>query len=359
MILVTLEHILAHTPFFLLFFATLSYWGTLVFAKNNKLSSLGQISMIIAFICITGFSLTRWFYSGHLPFSNLYESFMFLSWSLCLIHIIVENSIIVGNKSKINWLGTITVPSAMLTHGFATLGLPREMQQSTVLVPALQSHWLMMHVSMMMLSYATPLCGSSLAIAFPVIASKKHVEIPVLGANTKPYFWFFSLEENDKQKESFLSNTSAPLSINYNKSQLTQQLDHWSYRIISLGFPLSTIGILSGAVWANEAWGSHWNWDPKETWALVTWLAFAIHLHTRITKGWQGKKPAIVASLGFSIIRICHLGVNPSGKGLHSYGWLIRDIIQNRLDVIIKIILKILWKYLVKSKKYFHRILRF
>jgi cytochrome c-type biogenesis protein CcsB len=104
---------------------------------------------------------------------------------------------------------------------------------------------------------------------------------------------------------------------------LTQQLDHWSYRIIGLGFPLLTIGILSGAVWANEAWGSYWSWDPKETWALITWLIFAIYLHTRMNRGWQGRKSAIVASLGFLIIWICYLGVNLLGRGLHSYGWLI------------------------------------
>ncbi|KAG6540222.1 hypothetical protein Mapa_018347 [Marchantia paleacea] len=78
--------------------------------------------------------------------------------------------------------------------------------------------------------------------------------------------------------------------INFRKWQLIKELDNWSYRIISLGFPLLTIGILSGAVWANEAWGSYWNWDPKETWALITWLIFAIYLHTRMIKGWQEKK---------------------------------------------------------------------
>jgi len=100
------------------------------------------------------------------------------------------------------------------------------------------------------------------------------------------------------------------------------QLDYWSYRIIGIGFPLLTLGILSGAVWANEAWGSYWSWDPKETWALITWVIFAIYLHTRITKGWNGTKPALVALLGFFVVWICYLGVNLLGKGLHSYGWL-------------------------------------
>jgi cytochrome c-type biogenesis protein CcsB len=105
---------------------------------------------------------------------------------------------------------------------------------------------------------------------------------------------------------------------NFNLSNL---LDNLSYRIIGVGFPLLTIGILSGAVWANEAWGSYWSWDPKETWALLTWLIFAIYLHTRITRGWEGKKPAVIAAFGFVIVWICFLGVNLIGEGLHSYGW--------------------------------------
>ena len=108
-----------------------------------------------------------------------------------------------------------------------------------------------------------------------------------------------------------------------NKLSLLESLDNLSYRIIGLGFPLLTIGIISGAVWANEAWGSYWSWDPKETWALITWLVFAAYLHTRITKSWQGKGPAILASVGFIVVWICYLGVNFLGKGLHSYGWVI------------------------------------
>ena len=319
MIFITLERILAHTSFFLLFFITLIYWAKTIYIKNKELSNLSKQSMIIAYICITGFLLNRWLYSGHLPLSNLYESSMFLSWSLSLIHIILE----VQNQN--DWIGIITAPSAMLTHAFATLGIPKEMQQSTILVPALQSNWLMMHVSMMMLSYATLLLGSLLAITFLCITFKQNNKFSIFYCNINYLIWsFFSKKQylnrekkNNSQKFFFL------FSVDSRKWKLTQQLDHWSYRIISLGFPLLTIGILSGAVWANEAWGSYWSWDPKETWALITWLIFAIYLHTRMNKGWQGKKPAIVASLGFFIIWICYLGVNLLGKGLHSYGWVI------------------------------------
>ena len=101
------------------------------------------------------------------------------------------------------------------------------------------------------------------------------------------------------------------------------KLDLWSYRTIGVGFPFLTLGIISGAVWANEAWGSYWSWDPKETWALITWLIFAIYLHSRLLKGWQGQKAAMLGSAGFFVIWVCYLGVNFLGKGLHSYGWVI------------------------------------
>jgi len=99
-------------------------------------------------------------------------------------------------------------------------------------------------------------------------------------------------------------------------------LDNLSYRILGLGFPLLTIGLLSGAIWANQTWGSYWSWDPKETWALITWFIFAIYFHTRLSRGWSGFKSALLASFGFIIIWICYLGVNLMGKGLHSYGFL-------------------------------------
>jgi cytochrome c-type biogenesis protein CcsB len=119
--------------------------------------------------------------------------------------------------------------------------------------------------------------------------------------------------------------TKAPLvaeiSLSPQRLSLADTLDNISYRIIGLGFPLLTVGIIAGAVWANEAWGSYWSWDPKETWALITWLMFAAYLHARITRGWQGRKPAILAASGFVVVWVCYLGVNLLGKGLHSYGW--------------------------------------
>ena len=100
-----------------------------------------------------------------------------------------------------------------------------------------------------------------------------------------------------------------------------EQLDNLSYRTITVGFLMLTVGIISGAVWANEAWGSYWSWDPKETWALICWLVYAAYLHTRLSRGWQGRRPAFVAVVGLIVIAVCYIGVNLLGIGLHSYGW--------------------------------------
>ncbi|WP_064507213.1 c-type cytochrome biogenesis protein CcsB, partial [Salmonella enterica] len=133
---------------------------------------------------------------------------------------------------------------------------------------------------------------------------------------------YFNAQSNGKT--AVLNLVTAPQTENVQlmpqRLNLAQTLDNISYRVIGLGFPLLTIGIIAGAVWANEAWGSYWSWDPKETWALITWLVFAAYLHARITRGWQGRRPAILAASGFVVVWICYLGVNLLGKGLHSYG---------------------------------------
>jgi len=103
----------------------------------------------------------------------------------------------------------------------------------------------------------------------------------------------------------------------------SEELDTLSYRSILVGFVLLTLGLISGAVWANEAWGTWWSWDPKETWAFISWLFYAAYLHMRISKGWQGRKPALLASTGFLVVLVCYLGVNFLGLGLHSYGWIL------------------------------------
>lgn len=260
--------------------------------KIERQKNLANLSMILSNLLIAGGLGARWIEAGHFPLSNLYESLLFLSWTMTFIHLALSNY-------KFKWLGMITTPTALMFNGFASFSLPEEMQLSGPLVPALQSNWLMMHVTLMIISYGTLILGSLIAMIYLVV---NELANPPMSQETK------------------LAEGYQPTTKDEEKS-ITEALDNISYRLVGLGFPLLTIGIISGAVWANEAWGSYWSWDPKETWALITWLNFAIYLHTRLNKGWQGKKAAYVATIGFVIIWVCYLGVNLLGKGLHSYGF--------------------------------------
>nr|QJD26520.1 CcsA [Trichosanthes kirilowii var. japonica]QJD26607.1 CcsA [Trichosanthes kirilowii var. japonica] len=316
MIFSTLEHILTHISFSVISIVITIHLITLLVDETVGLYASSEKGMIATFFCITGLLVTRWIYLRHLPLSDLYESLLFLSWSFSIIHIFTYFKKYKNHLS----VSAITAPSTIFTQGFATSGFLTEMHQSPLLVPALQSHWLMMHVSMMVLGYASLLCGSLFSVALIVITFQKAIRI--FGKNNNFLNALFSFDEIQYMNEgnNVLRKTFFFSSKNYYKSQLIQQLDHWSYRIISLGFIFLSIGILSGAVWANETWGSYWNWDPKETWAFITWTIFAIYLHMRTNKNLEGVNSAIVASMGFLIIWICYFGVNLLGIGLHSYG---------------------------------------
>ncbi len=314
MIFSTLEHILTHISFSIISIVITIHLITLFVDEIVGLYDSSEKGMIATFFCITGLLVTRWVYFGHLPLSDLYESLIFLSWGFSIIHMIPYF------KKQQTHLSAITAPSVIFTQGFTTSGLLNEMHQSAILVPALQSHWLMMHVSMMVLGYAALLCGSLLSLALLVITFRKFIRIFSKSNNLLTQSFSFGEIQYVNERNNALQSTSLISSQNYYRYQLIQQLDRWSYRIISLGFILLTIGILSGAVWANEAWGSYWNWDPKETWAFITWTVFAIYLHIRTNKNYETVNSAIVASMGFLIIWICYFGVNLLGIGLHSYG---------------------------------------
>ena len=209
-------------------------------------------------------------------------------------------------------VGVFTAPVAMGITAFAALSLPSEMQHSEPLVPALKSNWLMMHVSVMMFSYSALMVGSLIAIAFLIFTRGKEIQLRGSSVGTGAYrnVKKFNLKYNTESVQPDLTQNQGgtavltkpvetAITLSPERLSLIDTLDNISYRIIGLGFPLLTIGIISGGVWANEAWGSYWSWDPKETWALITWLVFAAYLHARITKGWQGRKPAILAAGGF------------------------------------------------------------
>ncbi|WP_448527395.1 c-type cytochrome biogenesis protein CcsB [Parathermosynechococcus lividus] len=316
--LLTLESWLDNAAFAILFVTMLLYWVGAAFPQWSGLPAAGRTGMAIANLCIAGLLAARWIEGGYFPISNLYESLFFLCWGLTAMHLVAES------MSGQRLVGVVTAPVAMGITAFAALSLPPEMQQSAPLVPALKSNWLMMHVSVMMLSYATLMVGSLLAIAFLVVTWGQPVSLKGSSVGTGS-FRSLSLEPTQSLSSSPSSGTtvlSPPTTqLSLQRLTLAETLDNLSYRMIGLGFPLLTIGIISGAVWANEAWGAPWSWDPKETWALIVWLVFAAYLHARITRDWQGRKPAILATVGFGVVWVCYLGVNLLGKGLHSYGW--------------------------------------
>jgi cytochrome c-type biogenesis protein CcsB len=303
--LVELQSYLDNISFGVLLLTMLVYWVGIAF-PNLPLQTLGTVGMLVANLCMAALLAARWIAAGYFPLSNLYESLFFLAWGITTIHLIAEK------MSQSRLVGAATAPVAMGITAFAALTLPDEMQNSAPLVPALKSNWLMMHVSVMMLSYATLMVGAVMAITFLIVTAGQQVELQGNSLGIGGYRLSSSPD---------LGTTATTVTLSPQRLSLAQTLDNISYRIIGLGFPLLTIGIIAGGVWANEAWGSYWSWDPKETWALITWLFFAAYLHSRITKGWQGRRPAILAASGFVVIWICYLGVNILGKGLHSYGW--------------------------------------
>ncbi len=341
--LANLESWLDNTAFAVLFATMLAYWAGLAFSEVKLLPIIGGAGMAIGNLCLAALLSARWIEGGYFPLSNLYESLFFIAWGITAMHFVAER------MSGSRWVGAVTSPVAMGISAFAALTLPSSMQVSEPLVPALKSNWLMMHVSVMLLSYSALMVGALIAIAFLIVTRGQAVELKGSSVGTGG---FRDRKYQLKKANTALATESIPVetltiassqtgggtavlaspttaqsttktsvALSPQRLTLADTLDNISYRIIGLGFPLLTIGIIAGAVWANEAWGSYWSWDPKETWALITWLVFAAYLHARITKGWQGRRPAILAASGFVVVWICYLGVNLLGKGLHSYGW--------------------------------------
>ncbi|MCY7322507.1 MAG: c-type cytochrome biogenesis protein CcsB [Phormidesmis sp. CAN_BIN36] len=328
--LVALQSVLDNFSFAVLFATMLVYWTGAAFPQIPYLPTLGTAGMTIANLCIATLLGARWLEAGYFPLSNLYESLFFLVWGITTIHLLAET------MSRSRLVGVATAPVAMAITAFAALTLPNGMQASAPLVPALKSNWLMMHVSVMMLSYATLMVGALLAIAFLVVTRGQNVELRGSSVGTGAYRdKAYRLNRASESKDhlttvamqsggtAVLEAVTVEATLSPQRLSLADTLDNISYRVIGLGFPLLTIGIIAGAVWANEAWGSYWSWDPKETWAMITWLVFAAYLHSRITKGWQGRRQAILAAVGFVVVWVCYLGVNLLGKGLHSYGWFL------------------------------------
>ncbi len=275
---------------------------SLVAVFKKKSSFAVRLFTVLTNLLITSQLLFRWSISGHFPISNLYESLYFLAWGISMGQLLIEREY----QSPI--IPSIAIPIELLTVAFASFVLPEDLKSSSNLVPALRSSWLVMHVSVVMLSYAALIIGSLLSASVLIVNKNKPLQIRSSSTGVGGFKISNNYPINDLTDPIQFSNS--------------EELDTLSYRSILIGFVLLTLGLISGAVWANEAWGTWWSWDPKETWAFISWMFYAAYLHMRISKGWQGRRPAILATIGFIVVLICYLGVNFLGLGLHSYGWI-------------------------------------
>jgi cytochrome c-type biogenesis protein CcsB len=243
-----------------------------------------------SFLVCTGFIaqtialLLRWKASydlgiGHVPLTNLYESLIFFAWAIILIYLIIEW------RMKNKTIGIFVVPVAFLAMAYASIA-PAVNNRIAPLIPALQSNWLTIHVVTCFMGYA----AFTVAFGCGLIYLLKN------------------MENGDAEKTAdFLGKFPA-----------LATLDTLIHQNIAFGFVFLTIGIMTGSIWAHYAWGSYWSWDPKETWSLITWLIYAIMLHSRQARDWRGQRMAILALVGFACVLFTYLGVNYL-PGLHSY----------------------------------------
>ena len=261
--------------------AAFFYLAALVFTKP-RLTLPARWIVVVAVVVTTIGILLRWVESyqmgiGHAPLSNLYESLVFFSWTAGMIYLFIEF------KYKNALIGAFVTPIAFLAMAYASMS-PNISDRIQPLVPALKSNWLIAHVATCFFGYA------AFAVAFGMSI-------------------MYLVKAKNPEKSDGITGHIPKLGV----------LDELTHRMVLFGFLFLTVGIITGSVWANSAWGSYWSWDPKETWSLVTWLVYATLLHARLMRGWQGKQIAYLSIVGFSAVLFTYFGVNLL-PGLHSYG---------------------------------------
>ncbi len=267
------------TLFFLTLFCYLLsalYYLWFFISRREQASKAAFSSLLVGLSFHTASLISRVIESGYLPLSNLYEAMNFFSWSIILFYLIAEF------RYKIQVLGLFIVPIAFISIAYAAI-LPKEIGPLT---PSLRGLWLGIHVTPAFLGNA------ALALAFG-------------GA-----VMYLIQERGLKLKR--------PGGVCYRLPSL-EILDDLNYKSLVFGFPLLTLGIITGSLWAKPTWGSYWHWDPKETFSLATWFIYAFLLHGRLLAGWRGKKAAILAIIGFSLVLFTFLGVNLLFEGLHKF----------------------------------------
>jgi cytochrome c-type biogenesis protein CcsB len=257
------------------FLSTIS--GIIEIFRGKKASSKISVYLaMIGFLFHTGNIIVRYVEGGHIPVTNMHEATSFFSWCILLLFFFHEF------RYKLGMLSSFIMPIVFLFM-FSSSIFPREIK---VLSPVLQSYWFGIHVILAFLGDAAFAMACGIGIMY--LLQERFVKSKHLGGL-------------------------------FQKLPSLQVLDEINYHLITLGFPLLTLAMITGVIWANSAWGSYWRWDPKEVWSLITWLIYALVLHLRLTVGWRGKKAAILAIAGFVIVIFAFLGVSLILKGQHTF----------------------------------------
>ena len=262
-------------------FSAFLYLVGFVFRRQTP-GVLGTWVALLGLIGNTAGIVMRWVESyrmgiGHAPLSNLYESLVFFAWTITLLYLFIERRY--GNRV----IGAFTMPLAFLAMAYASLS-PNISDRIQPLLPALKSNWLIAHVITCFIGYAAFAVAFGLSIMY-LIRQREPVS-----------------------KGSLLDRFPKP-----------NVIDDLTHQMIMFGFLFLSVGIISGAVWANSAWGRYWGWDPKETWSLITWFIYATLLHAKLMRGWRGRRIAYLSVIGFAAVLFTYFGVNLL-PGLHSYG---------------------------------------
>ncbi len=313
-----------------------------VFAWVFKKPSAGKLATWVALIGLIGNTagiLMRWAESyrmgiGHAPFSNLFESLVFFAWTITLIYLVVER------RANNRIIGVFAMPIAFLAMAYASLkpGISNEIQP---LLPALKSNWLIAHVITCFIGYAAFALAFGISAMYLIKQGRDEEEVAWMNfAKPLTLFVFVLLFSRVLLVGNWTMSVVVAVPIcalfyicvllahrlpgDLKNRLLTMFpeppiLDEIGYQMTLFGFLFLSVGIISGAVWANSAWGRYWGWDPKETWSLITWFVYATLLHARFTRDWRGKRIAYLSLIGFAAVIFTYFGVNLL-PGLHSYG---------------------------------------
>ncbi len=275
--LVYFENLAFIVTFILYIIATVLYF--IYFLKPGERIGKLAPSIIIAGLAIHTLALVlRTVVAGRPPLSNQYEFASVFAWGIVLCYIVLE----LKYKSRYQIFGAFVMPLAIVVMAYAA-SLPKDIRP---LMPALQSWWLKVHVGAAILAYGAFAIACGLAVMY----------------------LYRSYKEESGKISGFVARIPE-LVI----------LDDFIYKTVAFGFVFQTLLIVTGAIWAEQAWGRYWGWDPKETWSLITWFIYAIYLHARFTRGWAGRKTAWFTIIGFICVLFTYIGVNMLLPGIHSY----------------------------------------